>query len=179
MPRSHHPLRDLALVAAGAAVGAGLFGAASSAAQEAGYEPAPITSPDTVGALDRAVVSTLNQRLADQHTILTVNQLLGDYTPPRTAWDTLADCESGDWDADSRPIPGTARWDYGLSFDHGDIYEGGLNFHPGTWDEFRDAGMADHAGEASRAEQIVVAERVLEAQGWGAWPVCSRKVGLR
>ncbi len=36
--------------------------------------------------------------------------------------------------------------------------------------------MAHHA---SREEQIVVAERVLAKQGWGAWPACSRKLGLR
>lgn len=98
---------------------------------------------------------------------------------PTTVWDRIADCESGDWDADGQPIPGTARWDYGLAFDHGDIFEGGLNFHPGTWDAFRDPGMPDHAGHASRAQQIMVGERVLAEQGWGAWPVCGRKLGLR
>ena len=35
------------------------------------------------------------------------------------------------------------------------------------------------AHQASREEQIVVAERVLAQQGWGAWPACSRKLGLR
>ena len=102
--------------------------------------------------------------------------------PPAPAagavWDRLADCESGDW-VDGWPLPGTARWDYGLSFSHGDSFEGGLNFHPGTWDAFKDAAMADHAGNASREQQIMVAERVLAAQGWGAWPVCSRMLGLR
>lgn len=95
-----------------------------------------------------------------------------------SVWDRLADCESGDW-VDGWPQPGTARWDYGLSFSHGDSFEGGLNFHPGTWDAFKDAGMADHAGNATRAQQIMVAERVLAAQGWGAWPVCSGMLGLR
>jgi len=99
-------------------------------------------------------------------------------TRPTTVWDRLADCESGDW-RDGTPIPGTARWDYGLAFDHGDIYEGGLNFHPGTWDSYRAPGMPGHAGQASRAQQIVVAERVLAGQGWRAWPVCSRKIGQR
>ncbi|HET8614832.1 MAG TPA: transglycosylase family protein, partial [Actinomycetales bacterium] len=31
---------------------------------------------------------------------------------------------------------------------------------------------------ASRAEQIAIAEKVLDRQGWGAWPACSRKLGL-
>jgi resuscitation-promoting factor RpfB len=96
-------------------------------------------------------------------------------------WDDLADCESGDWDRDGDPIPGTARWDYGLEFAHEgfELFEGGLNFHPDTWDEFRDPQMPDHAGHADREQEIVVGERVLEAQGWGAWPVCSEMLGLR
>lgn len=98
-----------------------------------------------------------------------------------TVWDRLADCESGDWDADSNPIPGTARWDYGVTFAHEgyERFEGGLNFDPGTWDGFRDPGMPDHAGHATRVQQITVGERVQAAQGWGAWPVCSEKIGLR
>ena len=93
-------------------------------------------------------------------------------------WERLADCESGDWDRDGVPEPDSARWDYGLEFDHGDIFEGGLNFHPDTWASYRDEDMPAHAGRASRAEEIEVAERVLESQGWDAWPVCSEVVDL-
>lgn len=95
-----------------------------------------------------------------------------------TVWDRLADCESGDWDSSGTPIPGSYRWDYGLNFSHGDNFEGGVNFAPGTWDSYRSASMADHAGNASRAQQIAVAEQVLDDQGWNAWPVCSDKLGL-
>ncbi len=96
----------------------------------------------------------------------------------RALWGRLADCESGDWYS-GKPGQGTRRWDYGLSFDHGDIFEGGLNFHPRTWDSFRDADMPSHAGKATDIQQMVVGERVLAEQGWKAWPVCSRKLGLR
>jgi hypothetical protein len=98
-----------------------------------------------------------------------------------TKWDRLADCEAGDWDANGQPIPGTARWDYGIDFAHEgyEQFQGGLNFHPGTWDAFRDPDMPDHAGNATREQEIVVGERVLAAQGWGAWPVCSEMIGLR
>lgn len=94
-------------------------------------------------------------------------------------WERLAECESGNWDRNGRPIRGSARWDYGVAFNHGDHFQGGVNFHPTTWDQFRRPGMPDHAGRATRAQQIQVAEKVLAAQGWGAWPVCSRKIGLR
>lgn len=97
---------------------------------------------------------------------------------PLSVWLRIADCESGEWDADAEPIPGSARWSYGSEADH-HLFEGGLHFEPSTWEDFRDPSMPPHAGEATPVAQLVVAERVLEAQGWKAWPVCSRKLGLR
>lgn len=89
-------------------------------------------------------------------------------------WDELADCESGDWDADRNPIAGTARWD-----DSRGGYEGGVHFAPSTWDGYRPDGFPDAAYDATRDQQIVVAELVLDDQGPGAWPTCSYKVGMR
>ena len=93
-------------------------------------------------------------------------------------WERLADCESGDWSADGEPKEDTRRWDYGLSFDHGDHFQGGLNFHPDTWEFYRDPDMPAHAGRATPWQEIEIAERVLDDQGWNAWPVCSRMVDL-
>ena len=77
-----------------------------------------------------------------------------------TVWDRLAQCESsGNW-----------------SINTGNGFSGGLQFTPSTWRAFGGAGKAH---QASRVQQIVVAERVLAKQGWGAWPACSRKLGLR
>ena len=75
-------------------------------------------------------------------------------------WDRLAQCESG------------GNW--GVNTGNG--YSGGLQFAPGTW---RANGGTGSAHNASRAEQIRVAERVRASQGWGAWPACSSKLGLR
>lgn len=94
---------------------------------------------------------------------------------PLDHWDLLADCESGTWDGDGDPMKGTAVWS---SRAHA-LYQGGLQFHPDTWDGFRDPDMPDHAADATREQQIAVGKRVQAAQSWGAWPVCSRKVGLR
>lgn len=93
-------------------------------------------------------------------------------------WERLADCESGQWDGDGDPKPDTARWDYGLDGDHGGPFEGGLHFHPTTWEAHRDPDMPEHAGRATPVEEIEVAERVLDEQGWDAWPVCSEKLDL-
>ena len=96
-------------------------------------------------------------------------------TPQRTVWDDLADCETGEWIDGGRDfVEGSARWQA-----VGGTYSGGLQFHPQTWDAYRDADAPADAHLASRAQQIVVAQRVLDEQGWGAWPACARKLGLR
>lgn len=94
--------------------------------------------------------------------------------PARTVWDDLADCEAGAWLAGGGFATDSADWASTAG-----TFEGGLQFQPSTWDAFRDAEMPEAAYDATREQQIVVGERVLDAQGWGAWPVCSRKLGLR
>jgi hypothetical protein len=83
--------------------------------------------------------------------------------PADGIWDALSLCEAG------------GRWAYNGSSG----FDGGLQFHPSTWTQYRLPGYAEHAYEATRAQQIAVARRVLGEQGWQAWPVCSRKLGLR
>ncbi|MGP3690478.1 transglycosylase family protein [Streptomyces sp. IBSNAI002] len=77
-------------------------------------------------------------------------------------WDRVADCEStGNWQTDS-----------------GNGFYGGLQFTASTWAEFGGTRLAPQAHQASREDQIAVAEKVLAAQGPQAWPVCSVKAGL-
>jgi len=79
---------------------------------------------------------------------------------PAGTWDKVAQCESG------------GNW----AISTGNGFHGGLQFTASTWRSFGGTGMPH---QASRTEQIAVAERVLAAQGWKAWPACSRKLGLR
>ena len=78
-------------------------------------------------------------------------------------WDRLAHCESG------------GRWHVST----GNGYYGGLQVSAGTRRAIGGGKYASLAHRASRTQQIRIAERVQNAQGWGAWPVCSRQVGLR
>ncbi|MBC3186431.1 DUF3235 domain-containing protein [Corynebacterium sp. zg-331] len=81
---------------------------------------------------------------------------------PDSDWDALAQCEAGgDW-----------------SINTGNGYQGGLQFNPQTWTAHGGGEFAPTANQASREEQIIVAERVLASQGWGAWPACSQRLGL-
>ncbi|MFI9025120.1 transglycosylase family protein [Streptomyces sp. NPDC053560] len=78
-------------------------------------------------------------------------------------WGCLAECESGgDWNA---------RTGNGLY--------GGLQFTQQTWEAAGGLAFASRPDLATREEQIQVAERVQEQQGWGAWPACARRYGLR
>jgi hypothetical protein len=73
-------------------------------------------------------------------------------------WSGVAECESGgDW-----------------SINTGNGYYGGLQFYQPTWEGYGGLEFAPRADLASPAEQIAVAERVLDGQGIGAWPVCGQ-----
>ncbi|QCQ90800.1 LysM peptidoglycan-binding domain-containing protein [Rhodococcus sp. SGAir0479] len=70
-------------------------------------------------------------------------------------WSGVAECESsGNWAANT-----------------GNGFYGGLQFTQSTWEAYGGSGSANNA---SQAEQIRVAENVLEGQGVGAWPVCGQ-----
>jgi len=75
-------------------------------------------------------------------------------------WDRLAQCESsGNWAINS-----------------GNGYYGGLQFSLSSW---RAVGGSGYPHQASKSEQIARAEMLKARQGWGAWPACSAKLGLR
>jgi uncharacterized protein YabE (DUF348 family) len=77
-----------------------------------------------------------------------------------SVWDRLAQCESG------------GNW----SINTGNGYYGGLQFSLSTW---RAYGGSGYPHQNSRAEQIAIAQKLQAAAGWGQWPACSRKLGLR
>ncbi|HKN95672.1 MAG TPA: transglycosylase family protein [Pseudonocardiaceae bacterium] len=73
-------------------------------------------------------------------------------------WDAIAHCESG------------GNW----ATNTGNGFYGGLQFTMSTWHAYGGSGSPQNA---SRSEQIAVAERVLQGQGIGAWPVCGKYAG--
>ena len=80
-----------------------------------------------------------------------------------SVWDAIAQCESGgDW-----------------SINTGNGYQGGLQFNQGTWAAYGGTQYAPTADQATREQQIAIAEKTQAAQGWGAWPACTAKLGLR
>ena len=80
-----------------------------------------------------------------------------------SVWDSIAQCEA------------TGNW----SINTGNGFSGGLQFTQQTWSAFGGTEYAPEAWQASREQQIAVAQKVQAAQGWGAWPACTAKLGLR
>ncbi len=74
-------------------------------------------------------------------------------------WDKIAQCETGgNWRA------------------QGPTYQGGLGIYFQTWKGFGGRDFANNAGDATREEQIIVAERIRAKYGFRAWG-CGKTLG--
>ncbi|MGW2746184.1 transglycosylase family protein [Streptomyces sp. NPDC001450] len=79
-----------------------------------------------------------------------------------TTWDKVAECESGgSWSADT-----------------GNGYYGGLQISQDDWDKYGGAAYASSADQASRSQQIAVAEKILADQGTTPWATCALLAGM-
>jgi Transglycosylase-like domain len=85
--------------------------------------------------------------------------------PPavQSIWDALAECES------------SGRWNVNT----GNGYYGGLQEDLVFWRNYGGPAYASRPDLASPAAQIAVAAKGQRSEGWKAWPVCSRRLGLR
>jgi LysM repeat protein len=135
-----------------------------------------IVHPDVINPGQQLRIPTADEQLTPRELPVSVSLVATvayesdsySYNVPKTisspsdgsVWDQLAQCEAG------------GNW----SINTGNGYSGGLQFSPGTW---RAHGGTGDAANASREQQIAVAESVKASQGWGAWPACSSKLGLQ
>ncbi|MET8755440.1 peptidoglycan DD-metalloendopeptidase family protein [Streptomyces sp. NPDC004667] len=78
-----------------------------------------------------------------------------------SAWDKIAKCESdGKWNLPSGHASST----------------GGLQIQKPTWDDYKGTDFAEYPYQATKEQQIAVAERILNGQGPKAW-TCNAKTG--
>lgn len=147
------------------------LGRCSAPAEAQQTQPAP----EPVVSLGYDFHTAAAQALAELEVYLhTVTTTTTRPAPPRAAnyaagdgsrWDQLAQCETGgNWSANTGNGFGG-----GLQFMHQRSYS--------TWLSYGGGEFAPHPWEASREQQIDIAERVLASSGWRAWPGCSRKFG--
>ena len=147
------------------------LGRCSAPAEAQQTQPAP----EPVVSLGYDFHTAAGQALAELEVFLhTVTTTTTRPAPPQAAnyaagdgsrWDQLAQCETG------------GNW----ATNTGNGFGGGLQFaHTSRWSTWLSYGggeFAPHPWEASREQQIDIAERVLASSGWRAWPGCSRKNG--
>ncbi|GAA3692839.1 resuscitation-promoting factor [Arthrobacter ginkgonis] len=80
-----------------------------------------------------------------------------------SSWAALAKCESG------------GNW----AINSGNGYYGGLQFSLSSWQAVGGTKYAAYPHQATPAEQVAAAEKLRASGGWGHWPACSAKLGLR
>jgi uncharacterized protein YabE (DUF348 family) len=81
--------------------------------------------------------------------------------PGDAVWDRIAQCESG------------GNW----SIDTGNGYYGGLQFNEATWLSNGGGQYAQYPNQASKSQQIAIADRVRAARGYEPWQ-CAYEIGL-
>ncbi len=138
----------------------------ASAEQEARWErfvaslppapaPAPTPAPATAPPADPTPVAEGGEGAAEAPAAPGV--------PSDSVWDALAQCESnGNWAMNS-----------------GNGFYGGIQFMHSTWVNMGGRQWAEYPHQATREQQIEVATRLQAQYGWGQWPACSSKLGLR
>jgi len=80
-----------------------------------------------------------------------------------SVWDALAQCESG------------GNW----AINTGNGLYGGLQLDRGAWLSNGGAAYAPLPSDATRQQQILIAEKVRADRGFSPWSSCARKLGLR
>jgi hypothetical protein len=129
--------------------------AAPAAVEVVEVVPQPPTTPPTTFATTTTAPSS---------TTTTARARTAPTVRPTSAgvWDSIAACESG------------GRWN-----DTRGGYEGGLHWLNSTWLRAGGGRYAQHAYQATREQQITIADAWRRRTSWAQWPVCSRKAGLR
>jgi Transglycosylase-like domain len=157
--------RALGTVAAvaGMAVGAlatlGINAASGDTRDPGRARPAPVmVEPALVRASE---VVQARQQLAQAVLELAAFQRAAEAKASRESiWDRIAASETqGNWSM------------------RGSSFSGGVGFSNAAWDEWGGRQFAPNAGQATREQQIVVAERIRASVGLGAWG-CAKTLGL-
>jgi len=107
-------------------------------------------------SVDEKVITEAKPKIIHVGTKKPADPPIGD----ASSWDRIAQCESG------------GNW----AINTGNGYYGGLQFDKQTWNAYGGDAYASLPSQASKAQQIAIAEKVRDARGgYSAWPVCGKK----
>lgn len=130
--------------------------AKETAAKEAAAKAATQTATATKAATQTAAAKETQAASSSSKTATAPTNVSG-------AWAALAQCESG------------GNW----ATNTGNGYYGGLQFSLSSWRAVGGTQYAAYPHQASASQQIAAAEKLRASGGWGHWPACSSKLGLR
>lgn len=117
----------------------------------------PITAPaPPVGGQPRATLRASRAAAAPRPVVATPRAAVGG-----DVWGALARCESG---GNPKSVGGGGR------------FYGAFQFTPSTW---RSLGYSGLPTDHDYGTQLAAAQKLQARSGWGQWPHCSRKLGLR
>jgi Transglycosylase-like domain len=120
-------------------------------------EPALVAASEKVQAREEFERAVFERAVFD---LAVLSRAAAEKAAQDSIWDRIAACETqGDWSM------------------RGSSYSGGVGFSNAAWDEWGGRQFAPNAGQATREEQIVVAERIRASVGLGAWG-CAKTLGL-
>lgn len=125
-----------------------------------------LVEAEAVGLMVAHIQAQHEENIRKSEKISTPKEIL---TSPQDQgkWDQLAQCEcGGNWGCNTGNGFGG-----GLQFMHQSSYS--------TWISFGGGEFSSNPWDATREQQIVIAERVLASSGWNAWPGCTSKFGWR
>jgi hypothetical protein len=121
---------------------------------------APVVIEPSLVAATEAVQARAEQRYSVAVLEHRAAQQAAEKASRDSVWDRIAACETqGNWSM------------------QGPSFSGGVGFANSTWSSFGGNEFAPNAGQATREEQIIVAERVRARVGMRAWG-CAGRVGV-
>jgi len=166
MPRLALTAAALAVVLAGCAGSKHPVAVVASGDPLATAQPVETVVPATTTTITPPPPPTTDPRVAAAKAAAARASRSAAAPRPRAAvggdvWGALARCESG---GNPRAVGGGGR------------YFGAFQFSLGSW---HGAGMSGNPVDYDYGTQVAVAQRIQARSGWGQWPACARRLGLR
>jgi hypothetical protein len=151
-----------AILVAGAFAG---IGAAGGDGRDGGGGKRDLSSATRTSAMVEPVLVAASERLQERRAVeelgrAVIERTMAEKAARESIWDRIAACETqGDWSM------------------QGPTFSGGVGFSNAAWDDWGGREFAPNAGQATREQQIIVAERIRASVGFGAWG-CAKRFGL-
>jgi Transglycosylase-like domain len=149
-------------------LGAGAFagiGVAGGDGRDVGDDKRDLSGARHTSAIVEPALVAASERVEERRAVEELGRAVLERTMAEKAtresiWDRIAACETqGDWSM------------------RGPAFSGGVGFSNAAWDDWGGREFAPNAGQATREQQIIVAERIRSSVGFEAWG-CAKRFGL-